>query len=126
MKWYVAFVPTPNRGCYRYFVGRDHPDAHCFALRPLATGGWIRVEKSALGLYVTELPDDQGQALIDLAKQVGTVLLAKRRPRSIRWIPPFWGTCTESVKSLLRINNTWLLTPRQLRCELLRTGAEQM
>ena len=127
MKWYVGFLPSPNRGIFRLFAGYGQKTSHCFVFRPLESGGWLLVERSSLCLHVHVFDDDRGLTLIDVCRRKGRLLLAEQeKGRPSLWPNP-WATCTESVMSVLQIK-TWriIITPKQLLCELLRRGAQSL
>ena len=124
--WYVAFVPAPNRGIYRWLGGFDPTAAHCYAFRPdTESQHWLFAEHSALGLDVRMFSGEHAGDLIELVLHTGHLVLYRGKARRLRmWPGPM--TCTETIKALLGINSLLTITPKQLLCELLRRGAERI
>lgn len=122
MRWYVGFVPARNEWVQRLFAGRGK-FAHCFAFRPVE-GRWLVIDRTLWGLGAQVVSDAHAHGLIDTVRAKGSLLLAEPRTLKVIWTPPLVASCTETVKALLNIHNPLILTPRQLHCALLKSGAE--
>ena len=85
---------------------------------------WTAATWDASMIAAQVVSDAHAHGLIDTVRAKGSLLLAEPRTLKVIWTPPLVASCTETVKALLNIHNPLILTPRQLHCALLKSGAE--
>ena len=122
-KWIIAFTPHVNRGTWRLFTFWRPQHQHCFATRyDTKLDAWIYVECSSKKFHFDLLTDDKATELVDyLMKECECVQIAIK-PQTV--YHPRWLYCVSFIKHLVGIRGFFVLTPYQLRCELLKLGGE--
>ncbi|OUU63394.1 MAG: hypothetical protein CBC24_09160 [Candidatus Pelagibacter sp. TMED64] len=121
MKWIVCFAPHSNRGIWRLFTFWRPKYQHVFAVRyDLSVLSWIYVECSSKRMNFDLYKDDKATHLIDyLINECECIEIEVKD--SLVYFPTILY-CVSFVKHLLGIRNMFLLTPYQLRCELIKQG----
>jgi hypothetical protein len=122
-KWIVCFTPHVNRGTWRLFTFWRPQYQHVFATRYDARlGSWIYAECSSLRFHFELKRDDDATKLVHYMIYDCECIQIEVEPEPV-YLPRFLY-CVSFIKHLIGIRGYSLLTPYQLRCELLKRGGE--
>ena len=123
MKWIVCFTPHANRGTWKLLSFWRPKHQHCFATRYDANlDAWIYVECSSHRFHFDLRTDDQATELINYLMTECECIQIEVEPQPV--YHPRWLYCVSFVKHLIGIRGFLILSPYQLRCELLKRGGE--
>ena len=121
MKWIFCFRESPNRGLWKLFTLFRPNFGHVYCIRFVPEEGfWLYMECASQRMIVEALRDNEADEVVYDMINNCTCVEIEQLKETIQI--PRWLYCVSFATHVAGIRGTFIYTPYQLYCELLKKG----